>query len=96
MPHAKSNGPIWIARFLPEAAELRKACPKAVPGTPIVEAQLLANGTVGRLRIVKSGGCKAADQLVLDSVKRWTFRPARENGKPVALWLTMTVSIDGP
>ena len=87
----KTKPPVWIARPLPDSEQLRKVCTKG-QGTPIIEAQLLANGSVGEVKVTRTGGCQAGDQLVVDHIKRWTFKPARENGKPVAVWLTLTVS----
>jgi TonB family protein len=87
----KTKPPVWITRPLPDSEELRKVCTRP-QGTPIVEAHLLANGSVGEVTVTRSGGCQAGDRLVVDHVKRWTFKPARENGKPVSLWLTLTVS----
>jgi TonB family protein len=92
-PTRKTNSPTWISHSLPDAEELRKACPESAPGTPIVEAHLLAEGTVGEVKVVKSGGCKAADRLVSNAVKTWTFKPILEDGKPVSFWLTLSVSI---
>jgi protein TonB len=92
-PQSRRKSPTWISRPLPNSEELRRACPNSVAGAPIVNVHLLADGTVGEVKVVRSGGCKAADQLIGDAVRRWTFKPALEDGKPVPLWLTLSVSI---
>ena len=37
-------------------------------------------------------GDKTLDQLALDAARRWTFRPATEDGKPVDSYLRLTVN----
>ena len=89
----KTTPPVWISRPLPNASQVRAACPKTAPIAPVLEAHLLANGEVGGIKILSRGGCRAVDQLVTDYVKRWRFRPAVQNGKPISLWLTLAVTL---
>ena len=90
-PHVKE--PVWIARDLPDPTRVRNRCPKNVPAAvPIVEAHLLSNGTVGEVRMTRSSGCLAADRLLQRAMKKWKFKPALQEGKPVSLWLTMSVT----
>jgi len=90
---ARVTPPIWISRPLPEGSEVRAACPRTAPVAPVLEAHLLADGTVGAIRVIRRGGCRAIDRLVTAYVKRWKFRPAVRNGKPISLWLTLAVSV---
>jgi TonB family protein len=89
----KTTPPVWIYRPLPSGSEVRAACPKTAPIAPVLEAHLLADGTMGEIKILRRGGCKAVDQLVTEYVKRWRFKPAVQNGKPISLWLTLATSI---
>ena len=92
-PSARTKPPVWISRPLPDGSEVRAACPLAAPFAPVLEAHLLADGTVGAIKVLRRGGCRAVDELVTGYVKRWRFKPAVRNGKPISLWLTLTVSI---
>ena len=90
--HPPRKQPVWVSRPFPEPAEVRKACPNALPGTPVFEAHLMTDGTVGEFKMTRSSGCEGADRLLAQAVRRWKFRPMYEDGKPIAVWLTMTVT----
>lgn len=49
-------------------------------GVTILAAEILADGTVGELRVKTSSGHGILDEAALRAVKTWTFEPARENG----------------
>jgi protein TonB len=51
-------------------------------------------GVPQSVRVVRSGG-KSADQKVLDAVKRYKFKPAMEDGKPVPVMLNIEVNYSG-
>jgi len=50
-----------------------------------------ADGTV-TVEPAASTGDKTLDQLALDAARRWTFRPATEDGRPVDSYLRLTVN----
>jgi protein TonB len=58
----------------------------------VVEAVISAGGDVVSARILRSN--PAADRAVLDALRRWKYRPAQLGGKPVAVYLTVTVRGD--
>lgn len=80
----------WLKRPLPDPEAIRKACPDAAPTTPIIEAHLMADGTVSEVKVARGSGCKGADRLLAQSLRAWRFKPVTEAGKPINLWLTMT------
>jgi TonB family protein len=49
-----------------------------------------ANGTVGRMDVVTPGPA-GMTEAAGDAVRRWTFRPARVAGQPVAVWKVVRV-----
>jgi len=53
-------------------------------GRVILRVEVLPEGGVGDVILEKSSGVASLDQAALDTVRRWRFRPARENGRPVA------------
>ncbi|HET7217219.1 MAG TPA: energy transducer TonB, partial [Vicinamibacterales bacterium] len=56
-----------------------------VEGIVELEIVVLADGTVGRVRVTRSlDGTFGLDQEAIDAVRRWRFEPARQLGKPVA------------
>ena len=55
----------------------------------VVEAVISATGDVVSTRIVRSN--PAADRAVLAALRQWKYRPALLDGRPVAVYLTITV-----
>ena len=45
-----------------------------------------ADGSVLEVRLRKSSGSKLLDRTAIDTVKKWRFRPATVDGKPVPEW----------
>ena len=85
--------PSWKIHSLPDPAKLRARCAKfTYRGAPVVEAQLLSTGVVGKIRTIQSCGCPAGDELLRDTIRAWTFIPATRNGKPVDVSLTLSVN----
>jgi protein TonB len=41
-------------------------------------------GRVSGVSLIKSSGHSLLDERARTAVQRWTFRPARQNGRPVA------------
>jgi protein TonB len=58
-----------------------------VQGTTLLKVHVLDNGRPVDITVEESAGHAALDQAALEAVRRWRFEPARENGKPVALWV---------
>lgn len=81
----------------PSAANLASPLPldyKAVEFPPILQAKMsgkrvefevmvLANGTVGELKLIESSGSPEIDTICKAAIARTKFRPAYEQGKPV-------------
>ncbi|HET9795349.1 MAG TPA: energy transducer TonB [Thermoanaerobaculia bacterium] len=55
----------------------------------VVEAVISATGDVVSTRIVRSN--PAADRAVLAALRQWKYRPALLDGRPIAVYLTITV-----
>jgi TonB family protein len=77
-----------IYRIEPEySEEARKA---RYQGTVVLEALVRKDGSVDVLHLVRSLGF-GLDQSAIDALKRWRFRPAMKDGKPVAVSLNVEV-----
>lgn len=44
------------------------------------------NGRVGEVVVEQSSGSADLDASAVAVVKRWIFRPAMKDGKPIAMW----------
>jgi TonB family protein len=75
--------PILVTRVdarYPEAARRMN-----LSGDVILRVVVEANGTVGRIDVLTPGPA-GMTEAAGDAVRRWTFRPARVAGQPVAVW----------
>jgi TonB family protein len=59
-------------------------------GTVVVESIIDEEGCIQNLRVCKSVHPKL-DLATLDAVRRWVFKPAELDGKPVKVYYTLTV-----
>src|SRR5882724_39260 len=62
-------------------------------GTPIYEATITAKGDVTNARVIRSSNLDI-DAEVIAALRQCKFRPATRNGKPVAVYYTLTIDID--
>ncbi|MGC2819580.1 MAG: TonB family protein [Candidatus Sulfotelmatobacter sp.] len=61
-----------------------------VSGTVILHAVILADGTVGRVRVLRSIDDRL-DQFASEAIAKWQFQPAMKNGTPVAVEATFWI-----
>ena len=57
----------------------------------IVQAIINKEGTVENVKVLK-GLPMGLDQSAIDAIKRWRFKPATLNGKPVTVYYNLTVN----
>jgi hypothetical protein len=41
------------------------------------------DGTVGEVRFIRSTGCSKADEVFVEHLRTWRFRPAVRDGRPL-------------
>lgn len=98
-PPSEPEGPIIVAGDVvppekvdappPQYTEIaRKA---RVQGVVIVQAIIDKEGKVTNVKVLK-GLPMGLEDAAVDAVKRWKFRPATLNGKPVAVYYNLTVN----
>ncbi len=83
-----SELPVLVTRVdpqYPEAAKRLKA-----GGDVTLRAVVEANGTIGRIEVVSQAPF-GMTEAAIDAVRRWTYRPARVDGQPVAVWKVIRV-----
>jgi protein TonB len=69
----------WGARHHPE-------------GTVVVKAVISRRGTVREAHVIRGIG-PACDTAVLAAVRKWKYRPALKDGKPIEVFLDVTITI---
>jgi TonB family protein len=63
-----------------------------VSGVPLLEAVIDENGVPRDIRILESSH-PCVDQVVIEAVEQWRFRPATLRGKAVPVVFNMTVHV---
>lgn len=61
-------------------------------GTALMSLEVLPNGQVGEVRLVRSSGYLKLDQSALREARRWRFVPGTRDGIPVTLWKQVPVT----
>ncbi len=81
--------PRLVHRVDPEyPAELRK---EKKTGLVVIQATVAADGSVVRAAVVRHSD-PGLDQSALDAVRQWHYEPATLKGRPVQVYLTITVN----
>jgi TonB family protein len=64
---------------------------KAIQGTVLVSAVVLPDGSVGRVRVLRSLEF-GLDAAAVTAAKQWRFLPATKDGQPVAIEVTIELT----
>ncbi len=92
---ASHAGPPYVDATLPQVIrKVPAAYPPAarrdrIEGTVVVQALVGKEGRVRETKITHS--VPALDAAAVRSVRRFVFKPAVSNGKPVAVWVAVPV-----
>ena len=77
-PLAITSHAVTAADYPPESIPLHEE------GVARVDYVVRTDGVVGELKITQSSGSPRLDAAALAIVGRWRFKPARQDGRPVA------------
>jgi periplasmic protein TonB len=81
---------IESSRTLPRYPELARR--SGVEGSVILQAVIQTDGTVGSLMVLReTPGRMGFKQAAIEAISRWRYRPGLQYGRPVAIYLTITV-----
>lgn len=67
------------------------AISRGYEGTVLLNVQVRADGKVQTIRIHQSSGYPSLDDAARDTVRRWSFVPARRGSQPVSGWVVVPV-----
>jgi len=79
--------PEAIEKFAPDYPD--EARENRIEGTVIVQALVGRDGRVKETRVRES--VPALDAAAVAAISRWTFKPAKTRGEPVAVWVAVPV-----
>jgi len=60
-------------------------------GTVLLEILILADGSVGQIKLKSSSGFTRLDQTAKATVKRWRYQAARQNGQAIEYWYVQPI-----
>ena len=84
---APGNGvsaPVVVKQVAPQYTQEAKAA--RIEGTVLLDCVVLADGTVGDVRVRRSlDSTLGLDQEAVNAMKQWQFSPGMKDGKPVAV-----------
>jgi len=65
-----------------------------IEGAVTLRAEVFEDGSVGAVEVVKSlqSGPGGLDEAAITAVRQWTFIPAKNQGKPVAVWVIFPIT----
>jgi TonB family protein len=63
-------------------------------GASQLKIQVLPDGSVGEIQLVKSTGDSSLDDAAQKAVKQWKFKPGLLGGKPIPVWMTLAVKFE--
>jgi protein TonB len=102
-PVAAKTEPAPPTEFIPprsDAAHLNNPAPNYPPmsrrlgeqGRVVLEVYILANGTVGEVKIKQSSGFSRLDEAALQAVKKWRYQAARRGQQAIDFWYVQPLS----
>jgi TonB family protein len=65
-----------------------------IEGISQLKIQVLPDGSVGEIQIMKSTGDSSLDEAAQKAVKQWKFKPGLIAGKPVPVLMTLSVKFE--
>jgi protein TonB len=98
LPPATTTGGDTVPRFTrqnsPEYPPAARQ--QGLEGTVTLHLELLADGTVGEVKVAQSSGHALLDTAAQETARTWTHSPAMHNGTAVTRWvkLSLTFSLD--
>ena len=98
-PAAEPEGPIMVGGDVKKPERIHDPQPQyteiarkaRIQGVVIVQAIIDKDGNVTNVKVLK-GLPMGLDQAAVDAIKKWKFKPATLNGKPVTVYYNLTVN----
>lgn len=92
--YAPGNGvslPVVVKEVHPGYTQAAKDA--HIEGTVVVECVVLADGTVGDVKVARSlDSMFGLDQEAVAATKQWQFKPGTKDGKPVAVRVSIELT----
>ena len=90
MPAPSQTPPQLLERIAPSYPA--EALRNQTQGSVLLRIAVAADGSVADVQVLESSHSRVLDRAAMDAVRNWKFRPATQDGQPVAS--TMDVPVD--
>ena len=84
--------PLPLAKEKPPYPPLARR--RGYHGRLLIKLLVSPLGKVDRVVLVKSSGYSILDRVAVKTLKKWRFRPAMKNGRPISFWVEVPVVFD--
>lgn len=85
---AGRENPVPVRTVAPEYPQNLKA--QNVSGLVMIKCTIDEQGNVGETSVVKSSN-EQFDRFATDAIKKWKFKPARQDGNPISVQVTIPI-----
>jgi protein TonB len=85
---AAKEPPVPVRTVAPEYPRDMRS--QGINGLVMVKCTIDEKGDVSEANVIKSSN-QNFDQYATDAVKKWKFKPARENGNPISVKVTIPI-----
>ena len=65
------------------------------PGVLIVESVIAPDGRIAQVKVLRGPQDEILDRALAEAFKEWRFVPAKLQGKPVPVYYTLTIPVNG-
>ncbi len=85
------DAPFAVQKYPPVYPEFAKT--SGIDGEVWLEVEVFEDGTVGAVEVKQSvmSGPGGLDESAINTVKKWKFKPAKSDGRPIACWVMFPV-----
>jgi protein TonB len=80
--------PVPVTQVTPSYPEFARDA--QIQGTVVLHVLVGKDGRVKNVKVIRS--VKGLDQAATDAIKKWVFKPALSNNKPVAVWVEVPMA----
>lgn len=78
----------------PSPAYPRRSARLGHEGEVVLEVLILADGSVGDIRLLESSGYDRLDETAMEAVRRWRYVPATQNGEAIDYWFRQPINFE--
>ena len=88
----EETGPTYLRNPKPRYPIIAKR--RNIEGVVVLKVEVLPNGKVGNIIVLRTSGYSMLDKSALHAVNKWLFIPAKRNGKNIKIWREIPIRFE--